>query len=310
MLVISAIPYFSAVSLALVLLKKAVVESVRTAALLHTTSMQISLPSAVRKSILLLLSIGPETQDIICDWLLQGCQTALYDVAAPCSGSLATPRPTDPPVAQFDYRALIRSICESNRFMSELCKYLSAESKNFESLLRSVLHSVISRSAALASLVTFVPPLFSMDLCPRSPPTNAHLRFVKENPAEPCIPELLLSIFSSFKVSDDGLVHLLPHALASEVETLTVITEQCIHTSLKGHAALETNVGDSDSAPVDPLFLEVDAKDYLNKWYKAVVVEGSLHGDDFVKVHFVGCTLPSHCFSLAQSPARVSDITL
>ena len=144
------------------LLKTAVVNSVRNAALLYTTSTHISLPPSVRKSILLLLSIGPETHEIICNWLIEGCQTALNDSAATSSHSLALPQSNEPPAEHsaaehLDHRALVRSICEGNRFMAELCKYLSAETQNLETSLRSILHSVISESTALSSLLAFEP---------------------------------------------------------------------------------------------------------------------------------------------------------
>lgn len=94
---------------------------------------------------------------------------------------------------------------------------------------------------------------------------------------------------------------LLPHASATEIETLTIITEQCINTSLKAHAAVEEAAEHATSEPVTQLFLEIDAMDYCKKWYKAVVVEGDLHGDDSVKVHFVGCTFPLNYLASTSS---------
>ena len=85
-------------------------------------------------------------------------------------------------------------------------------------------------------------------------------------------------------------MHLLPHLSASEVETMTIIAEHCIHATLTYSPTCEDHVEVSATEPSSPLFLEVDAMDYCKKWYKAVVVEGSLHGnDDFITVHFVGC---------------------
>lgn len=132
------------------------------------------------------------------------------------------------------------------------------------------------------------PPLVC---APQPPPANAHIRLVKHNPAESCIPELLSSIFSSFTFNDDGAVLLLPHASASEIQTLAIIAEHCIHAALQSHVSPEEAVNDSVAESSGPNFLEVDAMDYCQKWYKAVVVEGVLNGnDDYVKVHFVGCT--------------------
>jgi hypothetical protein len=138
-------------------------------------------------------------------------------------------------------------------------------------------------------------------LAPFLPLCNPHLRFIKDHPAETCIPELLSSIFTAFKVDDDGLVSLLPHASATEIETLTIITEQCINASLKAHAAGEEAAVHVTSEPATQFFLEIDAMDYCKKWYKAVVVEGDVHGDDFVKVHFVGCTLPYNYLASTSS---------
>ena len=150
-------------------------------------------------------------------------------------------------------------------------------------------------------------PLFSRTSPPpslphNSFPLNVYRRFVKENPSEPdFIPQLLSSIFSKFKTNDDGTVLPLPDASASEIETLAIIAEHCLHAALTGHAAPE-EVADDCSEP-EALFLEVDAMDYCKKWYKAVVIEGSLRGDDVVKVHFVGCTLhSSHASYITLQP--------
>jgi hypothetical protein len=103
-------------------------------------------------------------------------------------------------------------------------------------------------------------------------------------------------------------VLLLPHASASEIDILTVIAEHCIRTALTSHAAPEQHAEDLSSQPVDAVFLEVDAMDYVRKWYKAVVIEGSLDGDDDVKVHFVGCTLQNpHDASACPSISLNSD---
>ena len=73
----------------------------------------------------------------------------------------------------------------------------------------------------------------------------------------------------------------------------------------------EQHAEDLSSQPVEAVFLEVDAMDYVKKWYKAVVIEGSLDGDDDVKVHFVGCTLQNPhdafaCPSMMLPPAQAS----
>jgi hypothetical protein len=71
---------------------------------------------------------------------------------------------------------------------------------------------------------------------------------------------------------------------------MTIIAEHCIHATLTNTPTCEDHVEVSATEPSSPFFLEVDAMDYCKKWYKAVVVEGSLHGnDDFITVHFVGC---------------------
>jgi hypothetical protein len=114
------------------------------------------------------------------------------------------------------------------------------------------------------------------------------------------IPQLLASIFSSFSVSDDGIVQLLPHVSATDIGTLVIIAEHCIHAALQDPPTLDQVVEKStvESPTLSSPFAEVDAMDYCKKWYKAVIVQGSLHSSDGpVKVHFVGCTLhhrPSH----------------
>jgi hypothetical protein len=289
------------------LLKQAVVASVRAAALLHTTSAQISLPPVVRKAISLLLSIGPETHKTVCKWLMQGCQIVSNDTSAPAADhtSIATDDPQA--AAAHDsrtYATLTRSICEGNKFFAELCKYLAAESQDIERSLRFILHSVISESAALSTLLTCVSLPCSIAPLP-SPRVKLPCRFVKENPAEPdFIPQLLSSIFSSFKVNDDGTVNPLPDASASEIETLAIIAEHCIHAALQDHAGTEEAADESCAELDSTLFLEVDAMDYCKKWYKAVVIEGNLHGDDaIVRVHFVGCKLHSHASIFTLQPA-------
>jgi hypothetical protein len=263
------------------LIKKAVVESVRAKAL-APSSTPISLPPAVRKAVSLLLSIGTETHKIICHWLMQGCQAAVSTSLTPALVP-TTPQSDD----CCDPEALIRSICDGNKFFAELCKYLASETRDLENLLWSILYDVISECAALTSLLTSATPLVCVShlLGP-----NAHIRLVKDNPADSCIPSLLLSIFSSFTVNDDGTVLLLPHSSASEIQTLAIIAEHCIHTALQSRISPEEAVKDSVAESSGPIFLEVDAMDYCNKWYKAVVVEGDLNGNDYVKVHFVGCT--------------------
>jgi hypothetical protein len=138
------------------LIKKAVVESVRSAALLHSSSTQFFLPPIVRRLIALLLSIGPETHKVICSWLLQGCQIDPHHLPAN-SDVLVMPSSDISTAARSDPKALIRSICKSNTFVAELCKYLAAETKDIERSLQSILHSVISDSAALSTLLKFDP---------------------------------------------------------------------------------------------------------------------------------------------------------
>jgi hypothetical protein len=135
------------------LIKRAVFDSVRTAALHYSSSTQFSLPPVVCRLISLLLSIGPKTHKIICDWLMQGSQIHLNQMPAPVHEP--TPSSEGSQAAHFDPKALIRNICESNKFFAELCKYLAAENRDIERSLRTILHSVVSESASLSALLRF-----------------------------------------------------------------------------------------------------------------------------------------------------------
>ena len=93
---------------------------------------------------------------------MQGCQTAVNTSSTPALV------PTTPQSdGSRDPKALIRSICDGNRFFAELCKYLASETQDLENSLRSILYDVISECAALTSLLTSAPLLFA--------PPNPHL---------------------------------------------------------------------------------------------------------------------------------------
>jgi hypothetical protein len=126
------------------MIKRAVVESLLTAKLRYTSSTQLALPPVIRKSISYLLSIGPETHATICDWLTEGCQ---------CHSSHC--EPSAPAVSgHFEPMSLTRSMCENYSFFAELCKYLAFDNEDTEKSIRSILNSVISESAALATLLS------------------------------------------------------------------------------------------------------------------------------------------------------------
>ena len=60
----------------------------------------------------------------------------------------------------------------------------------------------------------------------------------------------------------------------------------------------------------DPLLFEIDAQDYIGKWYQAFVVEGTIGSSEAVRVHFM-VTTPSSLFHSAHhssSPGMVAKM--